>query len=151
MRYSCLTKRNTVFLDLLLLIFENQTIISFSESDVRKLKTLMPSLKSQVPNELRSRVVYHISCPGCQSSYVGCTIRHMYARLSEHGSTNQPVGKHFHQCIGSKPELEDVRILQQTPRTVDYLLALESLYIKDMKPNLNTKDEYRSRRLTLNF
>ena len=118
---------------------------------LRKLNTLVPSLKPKVPNEIRSRVVYSITCPGCQASYVGCTIRHMNARLAEHRSIKQPVGKHFNSCVGTKPEIEDVTILQQTPRTVDYLLALESLFIKEREPELNTKDEYRSRQLTLNF
>ena len=118
---------------------------------LRKLNTLVPSLKPKVPNEIRSRVVYSITCSGCQASYVGCTIRHMNARLAEHRSIKQPVGKHFISCVGTKPEIEDVTILQQTPRTVDYLLALESLFIKEREPELNTKDEYRSRQLTLNF
>ena len=75
----------------------------------------------------------------------------MNARLAEHRSIKQPVGKHFNSCVGTKPEIEDVTILQQTPRTVDYLLALESLFIKEREPELNTKDEYHSRQLTLNF
>ena len=32
---------------------------------LRKLKTVLPSLKPPVPQPLRSRVVYHIECPGC--------------------------------------------------------------------------------------
>ena len=44
---------------------------------LRKLKTTLPSLKPPVPLQYRSRVVYQIECPGCQSSYVGCTIRQL--------------------------------------------------------------------------
>jgi hypothetical protein len=118
---------------------------------LRKLNTVTPSLKSPVDKKLRSRLVYRIECPGCQASYVGCTIRHLCARFSEHGNVNAPVGRHFMQCISCKPHWDDIQVLQTTPRTVDYLLALEALYINEQKPTLNTRDEYRSRGLTLRF
>ena len=118
---------------------------------LRKLKTVMPSLKPPVPQQLRSRVVYKIECPGCQASYVGCTIRHLHARIAEHRNPNKPVGGHFANCMSGKPEWDDVNILSSTPRSVDYLLTLEALYIHELNPTLNTRDEYRSRTLTLRF
>ena len=62
---------------------------------LRKMKTVMSSLKPPVPTILRSRVVYKITCPGCESSYVGQTVRHLKARLAEHRNINTPVGAHF--------------------------------------------------------
>ena len=118
---------------------------------LRKLNTVIPSLKSPVDKKLRSRLVYRIECPGCQASYVGCTIRHLCVRFSEHGNVKCPVGKHFMQCISCKPHWDDIQVVQTTPRTVDYLLALEALYINEQNPTLNTRDEYHSRQLTLNF
>ena len=118
---------------------------------LRKLKTTLPSLKSPVPLQYRSRVVYQIECPGCQSSYVGCTIRHLSARIGEHRNARTPVGSHFKNCISDSIDWEDVKILHATPRSVDYLLALEALYIEEVHPELNTKEEYRSRNLTLRF
>ena len=41
---------------------------------LRKINTVMPSLKAAVPMQIRSRVVYKITCPGCESSYVGQTL-----------------------------------------------------------------------------
>jgi len=118
---------------------------------LRKLKTTMPSLKPAAPKQFRSRVVYQIQCPGCTASYVGCTVRHLSARIGEHRNIKAPVGSHFTQCVYEKPDWEDVKILHATPRSVDYLLALEALYIEELKPSLNTRDEYRSRTLTLRF
>ena len=49
---------------------------------VRKLKTTLPSLKPPVKKELRSRVIYKITCPGCTSCYVGQTRRHLVTRFN---------------------------------------------------------------------
>ena len=31
----------------------------------RKMKTVLPSLKSKIPDDLKSRVIYEITCSGC--------------------------------------------------------------------------------------
>lgn len=103
------------------------------------------------PKQFRSPVIYQIQCPSCTASYVGCTVRHLSARIGEHHNIKAPVGSHFTQCVYEKPDWEDVKILHATPRSVDYLLALEALYIEELKTSLNTRDEYRSRTLTLGF
>lgn len=51
-------------------LHENQTVLT-----TRKMMTALPSLKSKIPKAMLSNVVYHITCPGCQSSYVGQTTR----------------------------------------------------------------------------
>ena len=116
---------------------------------LRKMKTVLPSLKPFVPTLLRSRVVYKITCPGCESSYVGQTVRHLKTRLAEHKNINAPVGAHFHSCINTEPIADDVSILLSTTRSDQFLLTLKALCIKEHRPNLNTCDEYRSRTLTL--
>ena len=113
------------------------------------MKTVMPSLKPSVPTILRSRVVYKITCPGCESSYVGQTVRHLKTRLAEHRNVNTPVGAHFDDCVGTEPTDDDVKVLCSTTRSDQFLLTLEALCIKENRPNLNTRDEYRSRTLTL--
>ena len=51
----------------------------------------------------------------------------------------------------STATLNDVKILASTLRSSNFLLALEALYIRGTKPELNTKDEYRSREVTIRF
>ena len=43
----------------------------------------------------------------------------------------------------------DVDILSSTSRGEFYLLTLEALWIRDIKPCINTKDEFKSRELTI--
>ena len=47
------------------------------------------------------------------------------------------------------PREEDVNIMHQTSRGEAFLLTLEALWIRELKPEINTKDEYRSRELTI--
>ena len=44
----------------------------------------MFSLKSNVPKNLESGVVYHFKCASCNSSYVGETTRYFETRVHEH-------------------------------------------------------------------
>jgi len=119
---------------------------------LRKLNTTMPSLKPAVPKLLRSNVVYQICCPGCNSCYVGQTHRHIGTRFSEHRTRwGDPVRPHFNSCIGSQPTSDDLQILKSTVRSVDFLETLEALYIREIKPSINSKDEYRSRALSIQF
>ena len=63
---------------------------------LRKLKTVTPSLKASVKDEMRSGVVYKIVCPGCDACYVGQTSRHLCVRFKEHSSqAHKPVAKHI--------------------------------------------------------
>ena len=118
---------------------------------LRKLKTVLPSLKSKVPKHLRSNVVYKIECPGCAASYVGQTFRHLTTRFTEHCNKKKPVGAHFTHCIGTKPHLDDIKILDHTTKGTDFLETLEALHINEHCPEINTREEYRSRTLTLKF
>ena len=118
---------------------------------LRKMKTVMPSLKPDVPMPMRSRVVYKITCPGCESSYVGQTVRHLRTRIAEHRNVNAAVGAHFRGCINSEITFDDVSVLCSSTRSDQFLLALEAICIEEEKPNLNTRDEWMSRILTLRF
>ena len=119
---------------------------------LQKIKYVLPSLKPSIGKDIKSRVVYKVTCPGCQTCYVGQTSRHLRTRLAEHKNRkDQPVRIHFDECVSDVPTLKDVDILHSTFRNLTYLLTLEALYIKELKPSLNTKDEYRSRTLTLQF
>ena len=99
------------------------------EMTLRKLKTVLPSLKPKVETLLKSSVVYQISCPGCQASYVGQTDRHLATRFKEHSQCH-PFKAHLEDC---KVKLNDdcVKILHQTSKGVIYLESLEALYIRE--------------------
>ena len=117
---------------------------------LRKLKTVLPSLKATTKRELRSRVIYKISCPSCNACYVGQTRRHLLTRFREHrNNRNGSVYNHFNTCISGKPTLNDIEIIASSIRETNYLLTLEALFIRQLKPELNTKDEFRSRELII--
>ena len=40
---------------------------------LRKIRTFVSPLKAKVPDEIASRIVYKVTCPGCQACYVGQT------------------------------------------------------------------------------
>ena len=115
---------------------------------LRKLKTLMPSLKPEVEYEFRSGVVYHIKCPRCQAIYVGKTNRHLLTRYTEHKNNKGPA--HFSSCQ-ILFSLEDISILSSTIKSEEHLLTLEALYIKELSPVLNTQETYKSRTLKIKF
>ena len=117
---------------------------------MRKIKHTLPSLKPIVHKMLKNNVVYKIECPRCYASYVGQTVRHLQQRFREHVVNKGPVKTHFEGC-GVTPTDENITILGNTNGGDGRLLTLEALYIKELSPNLNTKDEYRSRTLTLKF
>ena len=116
---------------------------------LRKLKTVLPSLKPPVEKMLKSGVVYKLTCPRCNACYVGETSRHLQTRFKEHIKKG-PMNIHLKECKTSISE-ENVDILKATARGENYLLTLEALHIRELKPSINTKDEYRSRELTIKW
>ena len=92
-----------------------------------KLKTALPSLKSKVPTTLLSHVVYHIKCPGCNSSYARQTTRHLATRLQEHSRASSHVGTHLLNC-GQTMENASVEVLERS-KLPSKLLTLEALHI----------------------
>ena len=117
---------------------------------MRKIKTVLPSLKAPNPKFLRSRVVYKISCPGFNACYVGQTARHIKTRFGEHATKKkQPVLIHFQVCNVGKPQLAQLNILAATTKNIALLETLEALFIEEIKPAVNTKDEFRGRALTI--
>ena len=116
---------------------------------LRKLKTVLPSLKNPVEKMMKSNVVYKINCPRCQSCYVGQTRRQLQHRFSEHISKG-PVKTHMENC-NVTIDHRNIEIIGSTTRGEKHLLTLEALHQRKLNPSLNTKDEYRSRTLTIKF
>ena len=115
---------------------------------LRKLKTVLPSLKPPIEKPLKSGIVYKLTCPRCYACYVGQTSRHLLYRFKEHMNPKTPVGSHLKQC-SETIACEDTEILAASNRGENHLMTLEALWINQLRPQLNTKDEYRSRTLTI--
>ena len=65
----------------------------------------------------------------------------------EHARPSCVVGRHFEKC-NCLPTMEEMRIL--TTSSMEYkLLVLEALFIKDIKPRINVKDEWKSHTLII--
>ena len=45
--------------------------------------------------------------------------------------------------------MDDVKVIVTSTKSVYNLMTLESLYIRKIKPTINTKDEYKSRNLVI--
>ena len=107
--------------------------------------------QTTVPKMLQKGVNYQISCPECNSSYVGQTVHHLSRRFREHLGSSGTLKKHFETCVENTIiSLDNVKVLTKC-YSDKKLLTLEALFIKQIKPELNTKDEFRSRVLTLKF
>ena len=79
---------------------------------MRKLKSVLPSLKPGIEKALKSGVVYQIKCAGCEAAYVGQTRRHLATRFKEHLKCKSPVAEHVTTC-GSIIEMDQVRVLER--------------------------------------
>ena len=116
---------------------------------LRKLKTVLPSLKPSVEKKIRSGVVYKVHCPRCRACYVGCTTRHLITRSGEHRTQKKKtMARHLKECQ-AKITCDDFEILASSSRGQNHLETLEALFIREINPQINTKDEYRSKELTI--
>ena len=117
----------------------------------KKLKNMLPSLKSKMDKGLRSNVIYDIKCPNCWASYIGMTERHLCKRITEHFHAGGTLSKHIDECGVVFNGLEHTSIIDTTNKGIIHLSILEALHIKEKSPILNTRDEYKSRKLRLRF
>ena len=107
---------------------------------------MLAVLKPAIEKSLKSWVVYLFQCPRCDASYVGQCGRHLITRFKEH--TRSVVGRHFLGC-GLEVTMDDVVIIDQSFISLSHLMVLEALWIEEIKPELNTKDEFKSHQLVI--
>ena len=115
----------------------------------RKLRTCLPTLKSPFDKNLKSHVVYKVTCNGCNSIYVGQNSQHITTRFSEHQKKDSPVGQHFVEYCGTTHNVKWENL--DSCREVEKLMTIEAIYIKKLRPQINTRDEYRGRELKLKY
>ena len=115
-----------------------------------KLRQLVSQLKSPIAKLSRSSLIYQITCSGCNALYVGQTGRHLITRLQEHGRKGTPVAQHFKDCqVPTSTIISSSKILDSTSRSK--LTTLESIYISKLRPQINNRDEFRSKSLMIRF
>ena len=107
---------------------------------LKKIRTVLSSLKEM---NLRSKLVYKITCSHCNVCYDGKTSRHLQIRFKE-PLKKCPFKAHLEKCVGGFT-LENDDILGSTSRGQMDLLTLEAMWIRELKPYLNTEDTMRSR------
>jgi len=120
---------------------------------LRKLKTALPSLKCSVDHSVSSHVIYRITCPRCASRYVGWTSQHIIKRFQKHMTPTQPVGKHVRAC-GVRKEMnvnDHMEILEVCTKSILFLETLEAIYQELERPEINKKEEWKSRELKIKF
>ena len=98
---------------------------------------------------LRSDVIYQINCPLCTQSYVGQTERHTTARFTEHILREGPVKVHMGKCKGSLKE-ENISVIMEV-REKSKLGTYEAIFLKEIKPEINTKEEFKSKKLHIKW
>ena len=100
----------------------------------------MFSLKSNVPKNLESGVVYHFKCAACNSSYVGETMRYFETRVHEHlYKSTQPTAifQHLEKNINCKSKCNEscFKIIDRA-RTKFTLEIKEAIHTQLLKPNI---------------
>ena len=112
----------------------------------------LPTLKPVVKEQLQSHIVYKLTCTGCRACYFNQTNQHLITWSKEHeDQQNKPLRKHVDRCTVKTLKLSDIEVLASTNQVTEYLLTLDALYIREIKPELNMKDEYHSKELTIKF
>ena len=103
--------------------------------------------KDKLPSELLSGLVYKYHCESCNASYVGCTRQRFRARICQHLGISDRTYKPL-----SSPTFSEPRNLASTCKSAinhnsfkiiasfpSKLLTFESLFIKQLKPSLNSQ------------
>ena len=110
------------------------------------------SVKANKPPIVNTQcVVYLFQCDLCDANYVGYTARHLHQRISEHRYS--AIGKHLETQHGNNRTKTDhlFKVLRKCNSKFD-CLVYEMLYIKDIKPSLNTQaDSIRAKLFTWHF
>ena len=116
--------------------------ISFSMTKVGDLF----SVKSRIPDYLKSFVVYHFVCAGCGASYVGETTRYFLTRIREHlskSSSPTNIFLHLDKNIECRQACDEkcFKIIDSA-RTKFSLKVKEAFHINWLNPCLNKQKNH---------
>ena len=110
------------------------------------------SYKDPIPNDLKSFLVYRLTCACCSSSYIGETCCHFKTRLEEYikKDIKSHIFKHLHStttCFDSYKSL-CFKIIDKVNYKFD-LKIKEALHINWRTPNLNAQQNHLALTLSL--
>ena len=110
------------------------------------------SYKDPIPDDLKSFLVYKLTCASCSSSYIGETCRHFKTRIEEHMKKDNKshIFKHLHSTatwFGSYNSL-CFKIIDKANSKFD-LEIKEALHMYWRKPNLNAQQNHLALTLSL--
>ena len=103
--------------------------------------------KDHIPDLVRSSVVYKYTCAECKARYIGQTGLQLKLRICKHLGVSHRTGKSI-----AAPEASAIRshasntghsikndsfVILSSSQSATQRLTLESLYIKNLKPELN--------------
>ena len=98
------------------------------------------SNKDPIPDDLKSFLVYKLTCASYSSSYIGKTCRHFKTRIEEHNKKDNKshIFQHLHSTTACFDSYNSVsfKITDKTNSKLD-LKIKEALHINWIKPNLN--------------
>ena len=78
---------------------------------------MSPFLEVPCSQDTPKQLCLQLKCPGCDSSYVGQTVRHMQRRFREHVGSGGTMRSHFDECntiLNSTPDSDIVEILHKS-------------------------------------
>src|SRR5580765_5024327 len=106
-----------------------------------KLNKFIKVHKDSLPIDLRTNVVYKISCNNCDASYVGQTRRFLKTRMKEHRNhinrkTTQRSVITDHRLLNHEFDWNSVEILDEEP-ILGKRLVFEMIHIKSQKNSIN--------------
>ena len=106
----------------------------------RKIRDEVKVKEVKAPLVNNQCVVYKFKCDLCDADYVGYTCRHLHQRIDEHkGSV---VGLHMREHQGeSTSRIENCFSILGRCRGNYECLLYEMLYIRELKPSLNTQSD----------
>ena len=125
--------------------------VCYSKSNT--LSSVYTKLKSKIPNELQSNVIYKIDCNNCDKTYIGQTRNYLRDRLNSHkrsiqkSSNETALSKHAinnghtfntentkimtHESNNKKRLFKEMIFIKKTPNTINYnedINGLSTLY-----------------------
>ena len=110
------------------------------------------SYKDQIPDDLKSFLVYKFTCASCSSSYIGKTCHHFKTRIKEciKKDDKSHLVKHLHTttaCFDSYNSLS-FKIIDKANSKFDLKIE-DALLINWIKPNLNSQQNHLAPTLSL--